>query len=76
MRVEEAVAMLPAGRPVHAFVAGGGRLEERRLQREEAVELVRQAEAVEVSAGCGRWLGHGLMVRAKGQDYWLETVGG
>lgn len=74
MRIEDAVSMLPAGRPVHAFVVGSGLLEERRLQREEAVELVRGAEVVEASAGCGRWLGHGLMVRAAGRSYWLETV--
>lgn len=74
MRVDEAVAMLPTGRPVHAFVAGGGRLEERRLGREEAVELVLGAEAVEVSEGGGRWLGHGLLVRTEGREFWLETV--
>ena len=71
---DEAVALLPDGDEVHAFLSMGGMLIGADWERGKILELLRESDRREVTGPAAQSMGHGLAAfRADGVPVFIAT---
>lgn len=70
---EQAISALKPGDRIHTFLSGGMILMGADWDRKDALEVIEQAELIELSGDTARAMGHGLAMFHNGRYFFVES---